>query len=176
MKYVFDFDRTLFDVARLYDSLERQNLRHLAGSLESLPYLDVESLLYADVRAYLASKDPSDCFILSSSSGLTGEWEAAYQRAKIDASGVTELVSEVLVMQGEKGPALAGIASRFPPTEPLVFVDDRIEQCLSVRASVPQAICCLMVRDQSVIGDTSAVQGIPVVHTLAAVDAIIEVS
>lgn len=173
MLYLLDFDRTLFDVGALYAALEELGKPELAGTLESLERLPIASFVYPDVAAFLATHG-RETFILSSASGLTGEWETDYQQAKIDASGLTTQVAEVQVVTGGKGEAAAQIAARFAPPEPIIFVDDRLEYCLEVRAAVPRAICCLMVRDQAQIGETRSVQGMPVIHQLSEIDAIIE--
>lgn len=173
MKYILDFDRTLFDVEALYQQLDRTNARHLAGTTDSFKTVSMADLLYPDVTDWLQQKPIEDLYILSSSSGLTGEWERDYQREKIIATGVGALVAEVIVVQGEKGGSAAEIAKRFPPSDRIVFIDDRIEQCLSVQMCVPRAQCCLMVRNKDVIGDISQVRGIQVVHDLSTVDAII---
>ncbi len=66
------------------------------------------------------------------------------------------------------------IAKQFPPEETVVFVDDTIEQCLSVKESLPNSICCLIVRNKSLIDDIEITQDIRVVQCLADVDDIIE--
>ena len=173
MLYLLDFDRTLFAVESLYAALAARGWDELVGTHESLERVPIADYVYEDVAPFLAAHG-TESIILSSASGRSGEWETAYQRAKIDASGVAAQVREVCVVPGDKAAAAAEIAQRFPPDTPMCFVDDRIEHCLAVQAALPQATCCLMVRDPSVIGPVTSVQGMPVVHTLAALDAMIE--
>jgi NAD(P)-dependent dehydrogenase (short-subunit alcohol dehydrogenase family) len=171
MKYILDFDRTLFDVDTLYEQLARCRQSHLAGTIESFAHVAIADLLFSDVPQFLSDKKPADVYILSSVSGLSGQWETDYQTAKIAASGLAEQVAAVQVVSGEKGVAAASIAAGFPSAEPIVFVDDRIEHCLSVQAAVPEAHCWLIVLRPSIIGDRKSVQGIPVVHSLSEVGA-----
>ncbi len=170
MKYILDFDRTLFDVEKLYEQLARCNQSHLAGTPESLNHISVPELLFPDVADFLQGKKLEDLFIVSSTSGVSAQWERDYQIAKISASGLDTRVAEVRVLAGDKGVEAVNIAEQFSPREMVVFVDDRIEHCLSVKSALPDSHCFLLVRNKAVIGETDVVQGIPVVHSLNEVD------
>lgn len=170
MKYILDFDRTLFDVEKLYESLDKCNQSQLAGTVESFSHVSIPDFLFADVAAFFLNKNPEDMYIVSSTSGLSAQWETEYQTAKIFASGLAKKVAEVRVLAGDKGIEALKIVEQFSAPETIIFVDDRIEHCLSVKLALPRAYCFLMVRNKEVIGDTDVVQGIPVVHTLKEVD------
>ncbi|MCA9354917.1 MAG: hypothetical protein KC877_05335, partial [Candidatus Kaiserbacteria bacterium] len=113
-------------------------------------------------------------FILTAAMTRDGKIVMEYQKEKLRCSKLADMVSDVIFSEGNKGVDAASIAEQFPPDETIVFVDDKIEQCLSVQSAVPQAIVCLMVRDPEQIGNVDSVRGIHVVHTLADVDGIIE--
>jgi hypothetical protein len=173
MKYLLDFDRTLFDTPACYEELTRVH----SGPFEFVPEVwdkvSVCEYLYTDVLPWIATKIREDIYVVTAFTPSYGEASEAYQKSKLLCSTLTDQVAEVVVMQGLKGEIVAEIATQFPPTEPIVFVDDRIEQCLSVREHAPQVTCCLMVRDKAVIGDVREVQGMPVVHCLPDVDDVI---
>lgn len=170
MKFILDFDRTLFDVEQLYASLELLNKRHLAGTEESFSCVDFTQLLFPDVQNFFRTKQKSDIYILSSTSGLSGDWEADYQRKKISQTQLDSQVKEVFIMSGEKGPHVAEVIKSFDVQEQVIFIDDRIEHCLSVSQQVPHVLCFLLVRNAENIGDIHTIKNISVVHTLRDVD------
>jgi FMN phosphatase YigB (HAD superfamily) len=175
MRYIIDFDRTLFDFAQFVARVEADGRRTELATPKIWQYYNVSDFFYPDVLSWFESKLREELYILTAMTPSYGPEACEYQREKLARSGLVELVSDVTFMVGEKGSHAAAIANRFPPHEPIVFIDDRIEHCLEVTAAVPRATCCLMVRDRSVIGDVSTVRGMPVVHTLKEVDAMIDV-
>lgn len=171
MKYLLDFDRTLFDTDAFVAQVERDGR---GGALLTPGIWDqyhVQDFLYADVLSWLKTVAREDVYIVTALAG--GDEAAAFQRAKLASGGFNELVTDTHFVSGLKGEVVAEIAKQFPPEEPIVFVDDRIEQCLSVQACAPQVTVCLMVREPESIGEVSTVQRMPVVHDLSGVDAII---
>ena len=173
MKYFLYFDRTLFDTPACYTELTQVFGEDFEFVPEVWDKVSVCDYLYADVLPWVDGKAKDDVYVVTAFTPSYGEASEAYQRSKLLCSQLTDKVREVVVMQGLKGELVAEIASQFPPTEPIAFVDDRIEQCLSVQKHAPQVTCCLMVRDQAVIGDVESVQGIRVVHCLQDVDDVI---
>lgn len=172
--FILDFDRTLFDVDALYQALDTAGLRHLAGSSESVAHCAMHEFLFPDVEPFFVTKEPAQLRILSSVVGLSQSWEVDYQVAKIAASGLSKRVAEVRVVAGEKGPVVREwCTQQGVSNSPIVFIDDRIEHCLSVQECAPTAQPILLVRNPSVVGPVSRVHGIPVVHTLAAVDDVV---
>jgi FMN phosphatase YigB (HAD superfamily) len=173
MKFVLDFDRTLFDTHNCY-----QALRDIWGeSLDFTPELwtgfNAQAYLYPDVMEWLTSKHQADLYIVTAHTPSHGPQSEEYQIEKLHRSGLHAHTHSVTIMEGLKGPTVADLATLWPSDELIVFVDDKREQCLSVKQHNPNAICCLMARDKSVIGDIDEVQGMPVVHCLADVDDVI---
>ena len=173
MKYILDFDRTLFNSPACYQYITEQK-GEFEFTAEALADIEVCQFLYDDVISWLNTESKADLYILTAISPKYGPSAGDFQREKLFCSQVVDAVKDVVFMEGLKGEPVAEIAKQFPPHEPLVFVDDRIEQCLSVKSAAPEAVCCLMVRDPAVVGEVSEVQGIKIVHCLADVDAIIE--
>ncbi|MCA9361871.1 hypothetical protein KC906_00710 [Candidatus Kaiserbacteria bacterium] len=171
MKYVLDFDDTLYDAKRFKQQVAADGTAHLLFTPEIWQLYDVQDYLHTDTVDWLASKQQEDLFILTAAMTSDGKVVMAYQQEKLRCSKLGAVVFEIIFSAGEKGVETAEIASRFPPSEPIIFIDDKIEQCLSVKATVPQAHCFLMVRDPSVIGEAETVRSIDVVHSLADVDA-----
>ncbi len=62
---------------------------------------------------------------------------------------------------------------QFPPHEPVVFVDDLLKNCLSVKAVVPHAQCFWLVRTQAPEGEVLVPEGITLVRTLVEVDGLV---
>lgn len=174
MKYILDFDHTLFDTERFAQTVREDNRADLLITPTIWQFYAVRDFLYDDVLPWMQSKTPASLHILTAMTPEYGPLSCAFQKEKLHSGKFEEFVSDITFMVGEKGETAAEIASQFPPHETTVFVDDRIEQCLSVQQALPQAVCCLMVRDASQIGDVKTVRGIHVVHTLAEVDGIIE--
>jgi len=173
VKYLLDFDRTLFDTNSCYTDLALKWGEPLQFTPELWSRLSASDYLYSEVKPWFATKDSADVIIITAFTPEYGPDSKAYQAEKVKSSGLSEEVSRVIVMEGEKGQTVKSVVSTLPVTEKVVFVDDRIEQCLSVKRANPEVIVCLMVRDRAVIGDVSSVQGIYVVHCLRDVDDVI---
>ncbi len=174
MKYILDFDRTLFDTESFYVEADRINQSEHTFTPRIWESINACGLLYDDVLDWLATKDKNDLYILTAISPKYGSESSDYQKGKLVCSKVNELVADVVFMQGLKAESAMEIAKRFPSDETIVFVDDTLEQCVSVKEVLPNAICCLMVRDKSVIEDVEIPQDIKVVHCLSDVDDIIK--
>jgi hypothetical protein len=170
MKYILDFDRTLFDVEKLYQELETLGKREMAGTQDSLSLIPMSDLLFPDAVDFINATDLADMYILSSVSGLTAQWETDYQIAKIAATGIDKKVCEVRVVEGEKGAQALEISRLFSSEETIVFVDDRLENCLDVKSVLPKAYCFLIIRDEVIPEYDYAGVGVSVVHTLTEVN------
>jgi hypothetical protein len=174
MKFLLDFDRTLFDTDAFIAQVERDGRSDRLITPDIWQEYDVREFLYDDVLPWLATQPRESLHILTAITPTAGAEADAFQREKLRSGGFAELVASVTFVVGEKGEVAGEIASQFPPPEPIIFIDDRIEQCLSVQRALPEAHCCLMVREPAVIGSVAMVRGMTVVHSLAGVDAMIE--
>jgi hypothetical protein len=170
MKYILDFDRTLFDVEKLYQELEAIGKSEIAGTQESLSLIPMSDLLFPDVLDFFNEKNSDDIYILSSAKGLTAQWETDYQAAKIAATGIDAKVCQVRVVEGKKGAEALEIAHLFSSEETIVFVDDRLENCLDVKSVLPKVYCFLVIRDEVIPEYDYAGVGVSVVHTLTEVN------
>ena len=173
MKYILDLDHTLLDTTAFADALAKDGRGDEPVNPRMWYDYSAADYLYSDVVPWLQRIQTADILLLTAYTPALGLEAEAYQRAKVDSSGLAALVSEVVFMEGLKGVVAAEIAKQFPPHEPIVFVDDRVEQCLSVKAALPHALCCVMRRDSETKTTAPTLEGMPVVHTLADVDAII---
>lgn len=174
MKYIIDFDHTLFDANAFIEKVEIDGRSDILYTPAIWKYYDVKDFLYSDVIGWLGSKIRSDLHILTAITPSKGEYSNEFQKVKLQNDVIAKMVNSISFVIGEKGESVASIAEQFPPQEQIVFIDDRIEQCLSVQAVSPEVTCCLMVRDPSIIGDIKSIRGIHVVHTLMDVDVIMD--
>lgn len=172
MKYILDFDRTLFDTDSFISQVEADGKRSILVTTEIWSHYNARDFLYKDVLDWLLSKNKSDIQILTAVTADLGDKADSFQREKLNSANLKKFVSSTTFVTGEKGQSVAEIAKQFPLEEKLVFVDDRIEQCLSVKETMSEVICCLMVRDKSLIGEVKMVNNLKVVSTLADVDVI----
>ena len=93
-----------------------------------------------------------------------------YQKRKIAESKIEKLVSEVVIMEGNKS---GYVCERVDGVT--VFVDDKLEHLLSVRNKCSEVVCIQLVRPggtlESLVSDR---KDIPVVADFRGVNAIIE--
>jgi hypothetical protein len=170
MKYLVDFDRTLFDFEALKAQVTSDEKHDLVGMVEFWEHYTATDFLFPDVLSWLEDKGKDAVHVLTAFSPYLGAEAEAYQREKIHSGGFNELVGAITVMEGEKGLAAAKIAERFLPHEPIVFIDDWDEQCASVKKYLPQAHCFLISRYGVVPEVVPA--GVTVVSSLREVDGI----
>jgi hypothetical protein len=175
MKFLLDFDHTLLDTTAFVEQVRADGRDSILITPGIWSHYDVRDFLYPDVLNWLESKAKEDLCILTAMTPQLGPEAGAFQKEKLHSGRFDDLVESVVFMIGEKGEAGDKIAYNFSPQETTVFVDDKIEQCLSVKNAVPHAHVFLMVREPEQIGSVQQIQNIHVVHTLADVDAIIEV-
>lgn len=172
MKYILDFDHTLLDTTAFVDVVVRDGRENILITPTIWSHYDVRTFLYEDVLGWLRSKPKDSLYILTAITPELGPLSTEFQKEKLFSGKFDEFVSGVTFMVGEKGEMAAEIASQFPPQEPVVFIDDRPEQCLSVKQHLPQSHCFLMVRSGSLPEDLPA--GIIAVSILAEVDVIMK--
>jgi FMN phosphatase YigB (HAD superfamily) len=174
MKYILDFDRTLFDSLGFMQKLQEDEMLSAKSKTPEIwnKYYACD-FLFQDTVEWLSSKSKEDLFILTAITPTFGPKAEGYQRRKLERSGLDNYVSEIVFVIGDKGEKAIEIASQFPSNETIVFVDDRLCQCQSVKAALPNSICCLMVRDKSCVIETDFDEDIKVVHSLSDVDGII---
>ena len=135
------------DTDRLRDAALFEEKSHLVGNPDFWDHYQATDFLYDDVLAWLRAKDTADVHILTAYKPSQGELAKLYQEGKIGSGGFSDHVGGVTVMDGQKGPVAAAIAKQWLPSEPIVFVDDLVEQCLSVMGALPEAHCFLMCRN-----------------------------
>lgn len=172
MNYLLDFDHTLMDTERLKKEATREEKLSFVGTPEFWKHYSVLDFLYPDVLPWLRSKNRESLHILTAYKPSQGKGAKAFQEAKIASGDFDALFESVTVMEGLKGPVGAEIAQQFPDTEPVVFIDDRLDQCLSMKESLPEAYCFLITR-HGVHPEIMPPQIIPV-SNLAEVDAIMK--
>ncbi|MEN9920426.1 MAG: hypothetical protein RL538_319 [Candidatus Parcubacteria bacterium] len=170
MKYLLDFDHTLMDTEALKAEAFRSGTTCFVGTVEFWQHHSVMPFLFTDVLPWLKTKEKSCLHILTAFKPSQGPDAQEFQKAKIASDGFSELVESVTVMEGMKGKVAVEIAKQFPPHEPIAFVDDRLDQCLSVKQALPHAHCFLMLRYNVCPPDVAP--DINVVTSLAEVDAI----
>lgn len=173
MKYLLDFDRTLMDTDRLGAAARLEEKLHLVGTPDFWDHYQATDFLYADVLAWLRAKDTADVHILTAYKPSQGELAKLYQEGKIGSGGFSDHVGGVTVMDGQKGPVAAAIAKQWLPSEPIVFVDDLLEQCLSVKEALPEAHCFLMCRGGARV-EALLPPGLTTVCSLLEVDVIMD--
>lgn len=147
MKYIFDFDDTLFHTTRslrerIYDIYEKMGvsteqirayvekekrngfslkkmLRHfsLHDDLHGEIMKENPAFVNKEILEFLKTLPNQDCFIVT-----CGDDE--FQREKIKSAGLEPYFSEIIVVLGSKKEAVENICKRFP-NEPVVFIDDR---------------------------------------------------
>ncbi len=174
MKYILDFDQTLFDTNLLKSHFERDGIDYSNLSPLLLQNYPTANYLFEDVEPFLSCRPKEDIIILTAfGREKYGEGVVAYQKYKVEQEPINSLVGEVVYVEGDKGEAAAEIASQFPPHEPVIFVDDLLVQCKSVATALPNSTCCLIVRDPSNFDSTSIPDHIYLIFSLAELDGII---
>ena len=170
MKYILDFDRTLFDTDLFIKQVVADGHQETLMTPKIWDQYAVIDFLYPDVFPWLSTKQTKDLHILTAWTPGYGLQAEAMQQKKLTAANLESLVAAITFISGDKGKPAAKIASQFPPQETVVFVDDLIENCLSVKQNLPNSVTCLMVRNPEIV---SEIPVIPVVHTLYDIDAMI---
>ncbi len=133
MKYLLDFDRTLFDMESLYEEISKVNPELKLGSLESLKNINLERFIFSDAVEFLKTHPCDSIEIVSSCFGKTKTWNLDYQKEKIARTGVQKFVKNVHVVSESKVEVIKSIVSHGT----IVFVDDLVEHLDDVKNEVP---------------------------------------
>lgn len=147
MKYILDFDRTLFDTESFYRASEAAGFHPEALDVAVWQQLQVTDFIYSDALTFLKQQQPKDVVILTATSEYKyGPAVTAYQKAKVEQEPVNTLVSEVVYVDLDKGPAIQSIAAHWEEDEPVVFVDDLLANCLAAVEVLPGCRSFVMTR------------------------------
>lgn len=167
MKYITDFDHTLLDTDCFVAAVKKDGRGDILITPEIWKHYNVRDFLYSDVLEWLSLKDKNDLYILTAITPELGSLSEQFQKEKLLSGNFDEYVSEITFMVGMKGEYAAETAKQFPPHEPVVFIDDRPDQCHSVKQYLPNAHCFIINRDKDNI---LTEMNFPVVFNLAQVD------
>lgn len=159
MKYIFDFDHTLFDTDFFIDAAEPYKADGLWLTPRIWDLLPVDDFLYEDTLDYLVTLSTEDCVLLTAWTSSLGPESYEFQREKVMRSKVASMVAQVIVMEGDKGMYVQELAG----SQGAVFVDDTLTHLLSAQTHAPHVVPVQMMRP-GCERDTSPT--IPVVHSL----------
>lgn len=169
MKYIFDFDRTLFDT----DAFKaEQRKRLVVNSVRPLEGVSLSTYVFEDAFKFLREHDKGDMCIVSSCSGFNGVSSLTFQKAKIEGSGVTEYVSAFYVVPEGKEETLKNLSLQ----PDAVFVDDMTKHLYAAREARRDLRVVRIARDAVTTKESpdTSDSAIPVVTNLLELDAIIE--
>jgi hypothetical protein len=169
MKYLLDFDRTVFDMEGLYRAIEQRNPGVDLGTVASLKGIDLEQFLFPDALDFFSTHDTADIEIVSSGVGLTGQWEVKYQTKKIELSGIAQYVHAIHVVADSKISTIKRIARE---SDAVTYVDDHPEHV----ASAVHHISGLIVVHIDRTGELTTIAGAKTIATLSDLDASINPS
>lgn len=168
-RYLFDFDRTVFDMEGLYTAIATTNPTVELGTVASLENIDLTGLLFQDALDFFAAHDRSQIDILSSGHGKTGTWDPAYQSEKVRLSGVDAYVNQIHIVAKDKVSVLKEVSEQCE--DRIVFVDDHPDNVVAVATALPQILTVYLDR----LGDGGVSADIPRIESLSELDAIIAV-
>ncbi len=174
MKYFLDFDRTLFDTDAFVVQVEDDEKTDLLSTPQAWQHYQSVPFLFHDAIHFLKDKNPSDITIVTAVTEVAGKDAHGFQKAKVEQSPITEHVGNFVYVVGEKGEIMKELTANIPTDETIVFIDDKIEQCLSVKQLVPHCHCFLMVRNPADSGAVEGVTDMTIVHTLHDVEAALQ--
>jgi len=178
MKYILDFDHTLCDTGRFCDDAQPYKESGLWVTPAIWDILDASQYLYAESVSFLKELEKEDVRILTAMTASLGPEARAFQKVKLEKSGVVEFVSDIIFMEGDKGPFLEEMYDGTPT----VFIDDKLDHLVSAKKHCPGMYCIQILRD----GDTNRMSGInhtersarediPVVHSLAEASTLVNI-
>jgi hypothetical protein len=173
MKYFLDFDRTLFDTDAFVVQAHDDNKTESLSTPEIWHDYRAEPFLYHDAIHFLRDKRPGDVTIVTAVTEIAGKDAHSFQKAKVEQTPVTDHVGAFVYVVGEKGEMMKELTKDFNADETIIFIDDKIEQCLSVKQLVPHCHCFLLVRNPADSGAVQSVTGVTIVHTLQDAEAAI---
>ena len=163
MKYILDFDRTIFDMDALYSQIAKTNPHSKLGTTKSLDTIDLPKFIFPDAEAFLAAHQPSDLYIVSSCYGKSATWDIEYQKEKIKRSKIAQQVNQVFVVPESKVEAIKPLVVG---TTKAIYVDDHLEHVQAVAAALPDVQTVYLDRT----GTAPAPAGLQRITSLAEID------
>lgn len=134
MKYILDFDHTLMDTDLFSEDATPYKENGLWVTPAIWNILNAPDYLYTDTLSFLQSLKKEDVRILTAMTASLGPEARAFQKVKLAKSNISSFVSDIVFMEGDKGPF---VAEMYDGT-PTVFVDDRIEHLESAKRHCPE--------------------------------------
>jgi len=169
MKYILDFDRTLFDTKAYVETVERAGLTMAERITPDIwDTYHVRDFLYPEVIEWLQSKPKADIHILTAISPKLGPRATEFQTQKLHSGDFLQLVDGITFMIGDKGSYVKDIAG----SSPAVFVDDKVSQHISVKDHAPAVHCALMQRPGEAVHTTES-SDIHIVQNLHEIDTLL---
>jgi len=163
MKYILDFDHTLFNTTDFVARVSERGMFDILITPQIWEHFNVMDFLYADTLTFLESKNRADLIILTAMTPTLGPQAREFQKQKLNSGNFDKYVEEIIFMEGDKGPHIADLFTGQPTT----FVDDSLPHLISSRKCCPEVICAQMVRfGEETWLDISEQKDISVVHTL----------
>jgi FMN phosphatase YigB (HAD superfamily) len=165
MKYILDFDRTVFDMDALYTQIAKINPDTKLGTIESLDKIDIARFIFPDALAFVAAHQSSDIYIVSSCYGKSATWDIEYQREKIKRSKIALQVNRVYVVSTSK---IAVLKSLTTDMTKAIYVDDHLGHVQAAADALPDLQTVYLDR----AGATPAPAGIPRITSLAEINTV----
>ena len=144
MKYIFDVDHTLFDTDKFSEDAEPYKEDGTWVTPKIWDILDARYYLYDDAIETLEKLGKENVELLTAVTPELGPESEAFQKLKLEKSGLMELASSTTFMVGLKGEYVNEITQG----EVAAFLDDRKEQLESVREFAPNVLPVLMERNK----------------------------
>ena len=157
MKYILDFDGTLFNTKGLTEAVIEAQLTDIHTTPEVFDQLSPRDFLYEDTIDFL-SRCTDQVYILTMMSPVDGPYYKEFQHRKVNDSGIGEYVTEIVYMEGLKGDSVTRLAEGST-----VFLDDRYAQLASVAETCPEVRVVQMLRPDL---DREVYPGVAIVHNL----------
>lgn len=142
----------LYDPYRQLKALAEYNEVSFERLKESLHNFmtDISGYVFSDVLPFLAQFRREDLFLVSYG-------QAEFLQKKVSGSKIDRFFCEAHFVTGQKGTAIETIMQRHGSAyEQWVFIDDRLDQILSVRAYLPMITTIQMIRPNSRYPQTAA--------------------
>ena len=172
MRYILDLDHTLFDYGRFVGDVMRD------GRLDTLitpgiwEHYDPRAYLFPDVLPWLSERSPEELVLLTMYTPHLGSEARAFQEEKVRRLEFADTFGVVRVMDGEKGPHVAELASRSDGCT--VFVDDSPVHLQSAREHAPAVTCLEMRRPEYAMQHAETAPVAPPIASLAEIDAMMQ--
>lgn len=169
MRYILDFDHTLFDTDALWAEAAKVGIANVSTP-RTWDIFRVADFFYEDTIAFLSSKKKEDVTILTAWTPREGPEAEAYQRRKLEEAALDSYVSNIIMMEGDKSPYVESLYEG----EPTIFLDDKAKHLELTKARCPDIMCVQIIRHNATKHIPRVERAdIPVVHTLLELDAMI---